>query len=194
MTSERTPDTVIIDVDAGDITLRPSLAGVSTRWRAAWSWGKPTITEHWEGQALRLSAECPPIAFGPGCVVDFTVGLPAGVAVVARSDVGDVTADTLSGDLTLTSSTGAIRVSDSSGVLVLRTEVGDITAVGLTSPAVEAHTADGDVTVRFTARDAYRVLATASLGDASVAVRQDPTSARVVVASADVGDVVIGYD
>jgi hypothetical protein len=202
-----------IQGDTGNVTLVPGGPGVAVHRHLTWSWSKPSISETWEGQTLRLNTRCPGVALGPGCGVDYTLRVPVNATVVAHTSTGDISVRGLRGSLTLSTSTGDVHVTDAPGALSARTNTGDIDASGLASPTVDAHTDTGDVQLRFTqppsqvqasastgdvsvtvpASDAYLVQTTTDTGNSTVAVTQDPTSRRSIVAHTDTGDVHISY-
>jgi Putative adhesin len=211
-TYEQGAPQITIDLEDGDVTLRPTDPGVtavSVHRKLTWSWSKPKVSETWDGQGLHVKVDCPVVNFGPGCSVDYTIAVPSQVRVIARTSVGDVTVNGLHGDLSLTTSTGDISVSDATGQVSLRTSTGNISASGLAAESVDAHASTGDVTLRFSAApssatvststgdimitvpsgEPYRVSATTSIGDVRVRVAQDPASSRSIDAHTSTGDI-----
>jgi hypothetical protein len=200
-----------IEVDTGDLTLAPGDAGtVAVTRRLFWSYSKPTIDEQWDGQTLRVTGDCRGwFWLGPGCGVDYTVAVPEGVSVLARTSTGDISVSNIRGVLRLSTSTGDIRVSGAAAALELRTSTGDITAtttgaapvdaststgdidlrLGASSPDVMARTSTGDIQITVPGDVAYRVQADTSTGDVRVSVSQDDRSTYAIRARASTGDI-----
>lgn len=204
-----------IELDTGDLTLRPGEPGVVkiTR-RISWSYQRPDIDERWDGQTLRVTSDCGAwLWVGPHCGADYTLEVPAGVSVQARTSTGDITITDISGPLHLTTSTGDVRVTGADGELQLRSSTGDVVATELTSDTVDASTDTGDVrltlstaprtvTARTSTGDvhivvpegqAYRVEAQTSTGDTGVTVQRNDTSSRSIVARTSTGDIDVRY-
>ncbi len=79
--------------------------------------------------------------------VTFTVRLPAGVRVEARTVSGDVTARELRGDAEVTSVSGNVEVAGFRGERLEATTVsGDVDLTGVEARQVEAETVSGNVT------------------------------------------------
>jgi hypothetical protein len=78
--------------------------------------------------------------------VDFTIRLPAGVALGAMTVSGDVTGGGLRGPIEARSVSGDVRLSDVSGPTVeARTVSGDVELAGVGADEVTAETVSGDV-------------------------------------------------
>ncbi len=144
--------------------------------------------------ALALSSSCSPV-FGTECGADYTISVPAGIAVNASTGDGDLDAQDLSttAPLRLSSSNGnvtALRIA--AGSVSLQSGNGDVTAQ-LTNPASQltATSGNGDVTLTVP-NTSYAVHA--SSGDGTVSdqtLRIDPSSPRRISASSGNGDVTI---
>jgi len=206
---------IFLEVDTGDLRLSPGEAGaVTVERRLFWSYRKPTFEERWDGQTLRVTGDCSGwFSIGPGCGVDYTLRVPEGVSVQARTSTGDVSVTNIDGDLHLTSSTGDIRVTGGGGALQLSTSTGDIIASDVTSDTIDASTSTGDVRLGFADAprtvsaeastgdirivvpdgDSYRIDADASTGDVRVSVGRNDDSGRSIVARTSTGDVDVSY-
>lgn len=165
-----------------------------------------------DGDTLRASSSCPPF---PGlCSVGYTIEIPRGMRVVARSDNGDVTVRDLDGVADVSSSNGDVLASDLSGDARLESSNGDVTGTGLRGDVVTARSRNGNVTVELGAAP-RQVEATSSNGDVDVAlpddgeayaldmstangnstgqIRTDPDSARRLHIRSSNGDVAVRY-
>src|SRR5690606_11812365 len=122
-------DQIAIELDAGDVIVVPGEQPgiVSVTRRIAWSYQRPEITERWDGQTLRISADCGFwLLAGPRCGVTYTLQVPIHAAVQARTTTGDITVSGIQGALQLTASSGDIRVTGAGSELGLHTTTGDI--------------------------------------------------------------------
>lgn len=209
-------DATRISVDAeqsgGDITLMRGSAGqIRVERRLHWSSKKPRIDERWDGSTFSTSGHCGSHSgmFGASCDVAYTIWVPDGAAVTARSSAGDLRAMGLRGDLSLTTSAGELRVAGVQGRLWLRTDAGDVSAENLTSPQANVYSSAGDVHLSFAAapslvdteteagdvsievpNGAYAVRSTTNQSS-HVNVTEDSGSARSIVARSQSGDVTI---
>lgn len=116
---------------------------------------------------LEVVSECASW-LAPGCGVDVTVEVPAGIPVLIATDTADVVAEGLR-DLVLTVATGSGDVRGQGlevQELSARTHSGDVVADFARQPfAVKAFTGSGDVRARLPAGDVdYAVDATSSRG------------------------------
>jgi DUF4097 and DUF4098 domain-containing protein YvlB len=193
-TYHHTISAIEFNVDSGDLRLSTSDASdISVTRRLGWTHTRPSITEEWQGDTLRISTTCQESA----CYTDYTVTLPSNVRIKADTSAGD------------------IRVMGASGAVTLHSGAGDISATSLGSPDVDATTNAGDITVRLTvvpatvsARSAagdvevsvpdagpegYRVQASTGAGDNRVAVTANAASTHTVVATSNAGDITVRY-
>src|SRR3954469_8612132 len=81
---------VVVDVDRGDVTLVPG-AQVSVRETRRWDFRSPHVTRSVRDGVLTVKARCGGVWPLSSCSTDLRVALPAGVAVTAITNVGDVT-------------------------------------------------------------------------------------------------------
>ena len=146
------------------------------------------------GGALRLSASCS-VTIGNNCGVSYTIRVPPGVAVNARSGGGDVDARGLNttAPLKLSSGDGDVNALDiSAGNVTLDSGNGDVTATLERAPTrLDASSGNGDVTLTVP-NTTYAVRATSGNGTVSDStMRIDPSSPRSITASSGNGDVTI---
>jgi hypothetical protein len=184
--------TIDIDIATGDLVLSPGEPDtVSLTRRLHWSYTKPTVEEHWDGQTLRVTGACRGVSFGPNCGVDYTVAVPPGIAIRAHTSTGDVLVRDLHGELQLSTDTGDIIASNS---VTASADTGDITLSFSAPPqAVSAGTDTGDVTLAVPPGDDYHVQAQTDTGDVGIAVQQNEGSARSITARTNTGDINISY-
>jgi Putative adhesin len=199
------------NLDSGDITLSPGAAGtVTVRRRLQWDQAKPDVTQAWSGDTLRITATCPS---EPRCSVDYTVQVPASVAVRTHSGAGDVTVRGLTGGVDVSDSTGDIhligvggqvRVDSNTGTItgtrlqstdaIVRGVTGDV-ALGFSAvpDTVSATTQTGQVLVTVPQRGAagYQVQADTTTGQRTVRVAVDSGSPRSIMAKTTDGDVTV---
>jgi hypothetical protein len=203
------------DVDSGDISVAPAGDGqISVERTLHYRRAKPTSSEEWTGDTLRLASRCPE---EKGCWVNWTVRVPAGVAVLASTQAGDVSTVDITGELDLTSTAGDVSVRGSGGAVRVRGEAGNVTGTGLKSTSVDVQTTDGAVSLDFavpptTARvvgeagsiriavpragtgpDGYTVHASTQAGDRKVTVDEDSAGRHSISAELVDGDVSVGY-
>ncbi|HUP72384.1 MAG TPA: hypothetical protein VM282_04990 [Acidimicrobiales bacterium] len=174
---------------------------------------QPNHTETITGDRLVLDAKCPTL-FTNMCNLNYAVRVPAGVAVVIRSNGGGVRVSDVSGPIDAASSGGGVRVFRTSGDLRLRSSGGGISGEGVRSANVDASSSGGGIRLAFAAAptsvvvdssgggvtvelpnttDAYQLRVSSSGGGVSTPVRSDPTSSRIIDAHSSGGGVTIRY-
>ena len=145
------------------------------------------------------------------CDVDLTVAVPAGLAVTASADSGDITASDLDA-LTLHADSGNLQVNGGSGLLHLSTDSGQITGVAMDASDVNASANSGSISLDFarapadvsiqdnsgdvtvtvpSGGPAYAVSAHSDSGSTSVEVPTDPTSTHDISISVHSGNAVV---
>jgi hypothetical protein len=193
--------TVVVSVNRGSVTIEAGDASAAAIVATPDYRGKaPLITSRVRNKTLAVTARCPQ---EPRCAVGLTLKLPAGVAVQAESDVGDVrvtglggnvAASSQQGQVSLTDVTGRIAASDQLGNVTLTdvggtitaiTAEGTISAASLSAAQVTLSSQDGDITADFAVSPA-RVTASSQLGD--VTLRLPGTVTYDVDASTQLGD------
>ncbi|MEU3191518.1 hypothetical protein ABZ686_12945 [Streptomyces sp. NPDC006992] len=141
-----------------------------------------------DGDALRLSAECPDIAIN--CYGEYVVKVPRGVDVSVTSR-GDVTVAGLRCALHIATRTGDVRMERTSGTLRLRSDSGRIQLVEARSTDVEARSLRAPVSLTFV-RPPMRVMAISDAGDIDVRVPSVSAAYRIDGRAGDAADVHIG--
>jgi len=200
------------ELDAGNITLSPGdSSSVHVARTLHWRTTKPTIKEDFSGQTMRVTLTCPQ---QDGCSVDFTIELPAAVAVQVHTQAGDVKITDITGALDVTNASGDISVNNAVGAVRITGDSGQVNGAGLHSPTFTAQTNSGDIKVAFSdapqtvdaktqsgdvsvtvprSSDNYRAQADTNSGRRTVSVDVNSSSSRSVTAKTDAGDVTIKY-
>lgn len=162
---------LVVDSDEGDVSITGS-ARDDLRLVAELEHGlrRARVRIERDGDTIRATSHCPPF---PGfCAVDFAIEVPRGIAVVARSDNGDVSAGDLADAAELSSGNGNVRVANMSGDARLVSSNGDVTATALQGRLVDATSRNGNVSVDLAAAP-QQVVAKSANGDVDVAVPDD---------------------
>ncbi|HEY3008516.1 MAG TPA: DUF4097 family beta strand repeat-containing protein [Micromonosporaceae bacterium] len=187
---------VVINSGTGDIRVSPGAdAMVAITRHLVWSFGKPRVTEAWDGDTLRVTTRCPEISLGAGCRVDLTLAVPPNTAIEASSGTGDIHVSGAQGTLSLESGTGDI---DTTGLACAevraRAGTGNIVLRFATAPRqVSASAGTGDVRIRLPAGTSYRVSSQVGTGDQRIRLTRDPAADRQLVLDAGTGDVDAAY-
>jgi hypothetical protein len=168
----------------------------------------PTISYGVTDRALTVRARCPQERH---CQVALQLQVPAGVSVRAATDLGTVRLIGLTSGAAADSQLGNIYLSRVAGLVTAQTELGQVSATGLTayqatlttaqgsvdaafSVAPELVTASsqlGSVTLHLPGNSSYAVTASADLGTTSVTVPRSSSSRHVVKASSQLGSVTV---
>ena len=201
-----------VRAESGTLSLSPGSGdSITVTERSTWDGQRPTVSQRWDGTTLTVLTSCP----GEGrCEVDLTVTLPAATVVTADTGTGDATLSGMTGAVTVTTGTGEIRLSKLAGQLAATTHVGSIngTALSVTQATVTTDTGDvslgfavdpqavsttvgtGDVTVTVPrSSTGYDVDAATDTGDRRIRVVTDDAASRTVVAHTGSGDVTVDY-
>jgi Putative adhesin len=146
------------------------------------------------GAALRLSTSCP-VEVSNNCGVNYTIAVPAGVAVTADSGDGNVDARGLSttGPLKLSSGNGDVNATGiDGGNVTLESGNGNVTATLDRAPTrLDASSGNGDVTLTVP-NIAYAVRLSSGNGTVSDdTLRIDPSSPRLITANSGNGNVTV---
>jgi hypothetical protein len=167
-----------------------------------------------EGDHLALRGDCNWL-LSSFCSVQYTVEVPAGVSVHARTQNDDVVVTGIDGSIDARSGNGDVRVEGgrpqtlriaSSNGTVRATDVraadvdasssnGDVhlTLAGVPD-SVRARSSNGDVDVVVPEdRTTYAVDAGSGNGGRAVTIRTDPTAPRTITARSSNGDVTVSY-
>ncbi|RSN29154.1 hypothetical protein DMC61_21885 [Amycolatopsis sp. WAC 04169] len=196
---------------AGDLTVSAGPDGeVGVDRRLEWTAHKPTYTEQWNGDTLRITVRCPDGKLG--CSVHYTIRVPRSISVRAHTDAGDLDIRDLSGDIKAETEAGRTTLENTKGKLYARSGNGDLTATGITSAEIDLGTGAGhvdlrlsgvpslvrtssgagDVRVRVPANPSgYQVRADTNAGRRVVEVQDVPASPHRIEASTSAGDVTV---
>ncbi|MFE2107295.1 DUF4097 family beta strand repeat-containing protein [Kitasatospora sp. NPDC059463] len=162
-------------LDSGGITLTPGDQGrVGIDRKLTWTEDRPSFTEEWQGNVLKITSTCD----GRHCSADYTVRVPAAVAVKAFTEAGTINAQAIQGDQELQTGAGDIKVSDAAGRLSATTKAGNITAGGLSSGVASADTQSGNLNLGF-AKAPSQVTARSQAGNVKVTVPRDGQQYKV---------------
>jgi DUF4097 and DUF4098 domain-containing protein YvlB len=221
-----------IDAGKGDVALVPASGkDVTIDGRVKSALRKPRLRVEVDGSDVRVKSGCTDIVLWH-CSARIVVGVPAGTAVRVKGHSGDITAAGLDGAVELRTHSGDVRADGLIGTVRLKTASGDVVArnlsgatelesasgdvlgSGLGGATVRAHTASGDVVLRFSSpptnadastasgdvfvsvppgEESYRVDADTKSGDSHIGIRTDPAATRVLRARTHSGDTVVSY-
>lgn len=206
--------TIEISSDDGSVVVvGDSETSIRVTIRISQGLGAARTSADLRGDRLVLAGSCPWFASGQ-CSVSYEVHAPAGLAVVAHTDNGDIETRDVRGDAELISDNGDVLVQGLGGTVRLESDNGDIDGDGLVASSVRAASDNGDVTIAFTeapsqvtatssngdvvvvlpaGEESYALDAATDNGDASTPIRTDPASTRRVTARSDNGDVTVRY-
>lgn len=185
-----------LDSDGGDVHLSAAPAGsplkVAEHVTESFSRAHPHASRSSDG-VLTLNGACS--THYADCSVDYTISVPAGVAVDVASGNGDIDARGLTAvnSLTLRSGNGSVDAFQIAAPdVLLESGNGDVTAT-LSDASVRLIASSGNGSVTVTVPDTtYAVSARAGNGTVSDrTLRIDPNSPRQIVASSGNGDVTI---
>ncbi|MEU1041754.1 DUF4097 family beta strand repeat-containing protein [Streptomyces sp. NPDC005551] len=170
--------------------------------------GEPRVTWTMRDDRLVLRMKCSGVV--ADCSARHRIEVPRGIAVSVEDGDGSVTAKGFEERLSIRTSDGSVRVTDSAGPLDLHSGDGSITALGVDSRRVRATTGDGSVRLELGVvpqlvesrsqdgsitiglpRETYRVTAGSDDGAVDVSVPRDDKSPHVVSARAGDGKVTV---
>lgn len=161
-----------ITANSGDVSIEPSSdSSVHVRRHVVWSYQKPDVVEELRGGTLRIEPNCHagfPTSFGD-CHVDFTVELPADVAINATAHSGNIAISGMTGDVRAEIHSGDLLVRNLTGSLDAKVRSGDLEGIGLRTARVNAENRSGDIVLTF-AEPPDQVTADNRSGDISIGV------------------------
>ena len=206
---ERSQLTVIVARGSINVSIYPGEAGELTLERSLrWTRQKPTVKEDWDGRrTLRLDASCPGTdqADGPLCEADYTLYVPEETDIEAESANGGLDVNGIFGDVRMTSESGRLQVSETSGTVWVRSGSGDVRGSMLTGGEADVETGSGRVDLSFetaptkvravvrTRGDVVMVVpdlaydVTTRTEHANIDVKRDSTSPRKIAIQAENG-------
>jgi hypothetical protein len=110
-----------------------------------------TTVEEVRGDTLHVDVSCPDGVGGRGCRAEYTLRVPASLAVVVTGEAAGVTLRDLNGELTARTDTGGVEAHNLGGKVDLQVDAGGIKADGLRAPTLTARTSAGSVDLAFAA-------------------------------------------
>ena len=131
----------------GDVELVPSPDDlVHVRTTAVHGLQPPVLTEESTAGGVLLAARCEDF-LAIECAVDYAIEVPRDFAVRLELDSGNAAVHGLRGGLTLTTGTGEVQLTELSGPLTVRGDIGDVHAEGIDSDAVTVRRTRGNIIV-----------------------------------------------
>jgi hypothetical protein len=186
---------LVIDQDAGNVTLVPDAAAghLQATTTRRWAWPEPVSDRIARDGVLTLTGNCPDFPrLGP-CAIDRRVSVPRGVAVEIHISAGNINAAGLSlTDFGVDTDSGGIDATDMDvTAFSAETGAGSIRAILSGTPQrVNATTSSGDIRLAVPDRP-YRVDAGTSAGQVRIGIAEDPAASRFVTAHTSSGDVIL---
>jgi hypothetical protein len=200
----------------GAVTIRSGRPGqVTVSSALSWVFGKPAVTQEWQGGTFFVGATCPKFDAFEDCQAQVTITIPAGTPVQAVAGAGSVTVSGLSGPVHLTATSGFLLARNVSGLVWASATTGSVVARGgLTSASVDASVTSGRLSLVFAvpprtvaivvdtgsaaitlpSRSRYRVVSSVGSGALQIAPGiSDGRSDRELRAAIGSGNVSIGY-
>jgi len=162
---------LVVHSSSGNVTVtgtnRDDIAGTAKR---TWSFVQPKITTTHVGDAVELGVSCGWNISGY-CGASFDLQVPAGTVVDLHTSSGDVVANGLQADATLSTSSGRVSATDVVGHVTAGSSSGDVVVRG-GSGDLDLSASSGHIDVAGTS--ASRVTARSSSGDIDLALAADP--------------------
>jgi len=138
--------------DNGDVRVRHADGQqIETTWDLHWSYQKPRITRHREGDTLVLGVQCGGSGGWP-CGADLRLALPSGVGIQTQTKNGDLRVADVDGPVSVTNESGDIKVANVTGPVDIKSRDGDVQMhdihgdldAELRSGGLRAHDLSGD--------------------------------------------------
>ena len=184
-----------VELDSGRVEVTRGGSTVEVVRRSSGSWSLPESSADRNGDTLVLTGSCDSEFLGSGlCKTDFTVRVPADVALQLSAQAGEIVVVGGGAAVTATTSAGDIEVVDMDGGTVrASTSVGAVSLQFAAPPdVVETSSSTGDVEVVVPEDgNAYAVDTSNSLGSTVVEVPVDTDAPRRISAQTSVGSVAV---
>lgn len=153
-----------------------------------------TTTEEVTGTSAVLTSRCPPgINFGDSCRVDYTVTIPARVAVDIEGAAGNIMLTGPIGNATV--NTAAARITGSglgAGTFQVTTDAGAVELAFAAAPtSVQVKSTAGAITLTVPGGQKYNVTVDTTIGAQNVTVDKDPSSSHRIAVETTVGAVIV---
>lgn len=185
--------TIVVSGQLGSISVTGSQrANVSVSEQLRYSVKAPAMTRDLTGGTLKLGYSC---QVEQMCGASYSIQVPRGITVLVSNKNGTIRLSSLAGPVTATSDLGAITATGlSSGSADFTSQLGDVDASFTSPPAnVRATTTLGAVTILVPGTESYHVnIQTAGLGTASVTVPEADTSAHSISVDTRIGAITVG--
>ncbi len=177
-----------VDAGSGDVTVRtgarPGTVEVTRKGPSSMAVGS-AAHETWAGTTLAIAPDCP-----GACDVAYEIRVPDGVAVTAHTVSGDIELGGSLGAVSLESSSGDVDADLTASTLATHTGSGSIHVRLRSAPTQLSATAgSGDVDIRLPGGQAYAVDSQTSSGDNDVDVQQQSASDHRVQVQTGSGDI-----
>lgn len=184
---------LVVASELGEVTITGSQRStVSVTEQIQYSDRPPVMTRTVTGKTLTLGYRCPNES---KCAASYDIQVPRDVAVRASSANGEIQLSALAGPVQASSNLGLITASGlTSSTASFDSNLGEIDAVFTTAPTtVHATTDMGAINIRVPGTVSYDVNVTpGGLGSANVTVPRSASSRHVIDAACGMGSVLIG--
>jgi hypothetical protein len=183
--------TVVVAGHLGNVSITGgSGPAISVTQGADYSRTPPVTTRTVSGSTLTVTYTCPAQVV---CGVAYTLQVPRTVAVRVTTGTGAIRLAGLAGSVTAKTDVGLISATGLTGASVsLTTNVGAISASFAAAPAtVQAVARVGAITLHLPGSASYKVAASAHLGKATVSVPQSSSSGHAITATTYVGTILV---
>ena len=202
--------TLVVNAHVGSVHVTGGGSGVvSVTENIAYRHTVPATTHRVSAGVLTLGSKCPPSL--ETCSVSYNITVPRAMTVRVADNVGTISLESLSGDVTAHTNVGTVKLGSVSGPVevtchtgsvlgqdvssahaTLRVSVGKIEVTFSAPPAsVTAASSVGSVTLRVPGNVPYAVSAHASTGSTEVTVSRDPASSHTITATTKTGSVTV---
>jgi hypothetical protein len=184
---------LVVASELGEVTITGSQRStVSVTEQIQYSDRPPVMTRTVTGKTLTLGYRCPNES---KCAASYDIQVPRDMAVRASSANGEIQLSALAGPVQASSNLGLISASGlTSSTASFNSNLGEIDAVFTTAPTtVHATTDTGAINIRVPGTVSYDVNVTpGGLGSANVTVPRSSSSRHVIDAACGMGSVLIG--
>lgn len=201
--------TLVVNAHVGSVHVTGGGSGrVSVTENITFRHEMPVTTHRASAGTLTLDSKCPALET---CGVSYEITVPRAMTVQVTDNVGTISLESLSGDVTAHTNVGTIKLGSVSGPVevtgntgsilgqdvssahvTLRVSVGKIEVTFSAAPAsVSAVSSVGSVTLRVPGTLPYAVTAHASTGSTQVTVSRDPSSSHTITATTKTGSITV---
>jgi hypothetical protein len=201
--------TLVVNAHVGNVQVTGVDSGqVSVTEHISFRGTAPGTTHRVAAGTLTLDSSCPTLET---CTVGYDVSVPKAMTVQVTTNIGQIQAKSLSGQLTVHTNAGVISLASVSGPLeatghagsilgtqvssaraTLRSTAGTIDMTFSAAPATVTATSEvGSVTLRVPGNVPYRVSTSVGVGSTHVGVSRSTTSPHVITASTRTGSVTV---